>query len=622
MKSMDEYKKVYNMSINDPEKFIKEQAIELLHWDKLFTKVYDKETDSYFKDGMLNACYNVLDRHYKNNPDKTAFICVSNDDEHTFVTYKELMDLVLQKAYFFRSIGLKKGDVVTFYGNNSLDFYSCVLACGRLGLVCHFVFGGYSSHMVGERLIDTNTKLVITLDHSERGEKSTFYFNIVNEAIRNINYENHVLVFNKENILTDNGNIHLWSEVSKLPYDFVPCTSVNANDDFFVIFTSGSSGKSKGIVHSTAGFLFGIKMTIKLNFDYCGQDDQIFFSTADIGWLACFSHSIYGPLLWGGTSVVFVGIPFYPSYMRVFDIISRNKITHFYTAPTVIRMLQKYMQENDLSVEDIKKKYDLSSLRILGSVGELLNEGSLRFLESLTDNGIPIINTYWQTETGTIMISPLPLKDSNIKGVGVPTYLMKPRIAKIDPVTQEVVDCEINEKGILLFSYKWPSLAKTLLNDHQRYKETYLKMFPGYYYTGDEAVCDKDGNYSVLGRVDDVINVCGHRISTLEIENNLSSCKGISELAVVGLFDEITGQKVCLNVVLINGYDVKKVAEDIRKCLTRNFGKILRNYEVKFFDELPKTRTGKFMRRVLRESGCKSSSISFPLIESRNESFN
>lgn len=609
MKNISEYKKMYNRSINDTENFLTEHAYEYLDWDRPFEKAYDEKKDLYFVNGMLNPCYNILDRYVNKHPEKIAFICVSNNDTYTYVTYRELMEKVLQIASFYKRIGLKKGDVVTFYGNNSLDFYSCVIACGRLGLVSHFVFGGFSAHVIGERIKGTNTKLVITLDYAMRGEKFTEYFETVNEALLQIDYQCYTLVFNQEHINVNNSNIFLWSNESKLFYDYVPCTSVDANDDFFIIFTSGSAGRSKGIVHSTAGFLFGTMMTIKLNFGYEGKDRDIFFSTADIGWLACFSHSIYGPLLWGGTSVVFVGVPFYPSYMRIFDIISKNRVTHFYTAPTVIRMIQKFMQENNISIIDIKNKYDVSALRIIGSVGELLNEEPHRFLKEITNNGIPIIDTYWQTETGTIMISPLPIPNCNLKGVGLPAYCVKPKIVKVNPDSFDLYECAPNEKGILLFSYKWPSLAKTLLNDHQRYKGTYLNPFPGYYYTGDEAICDEQGNYYILGRCDDVINVCGHRISTLEIESILSSCRGISELAVVGINDEISGQKVCINIVLINKAQEAKVICDIRELLVKYFGRILRDYDVRFFDELPKTKTGKIIRRFLREERCKSINI-------------
>ncbi|WUR03009.1 acetly-coenzyme A synthetase (ACSA) [Vairimorpha necatrix] len=599
MESIDVYKKMYKKSIDDSDVFLTEQALDLLSWDIPFTKAYDKEKDLFFVDGMLNPCYNVLDRHFNKDPEKNAFICVSNEDEFSYVTYKMLMEKVLQISSFYKKIKLEKGDVVTFYGNNSLDFYACVLACGRLGLVCHFVFGGFNSHTVGERIRDTNTKLIITLDYARRGDKITKYWETVEKAIEEINYENYILIFNNEENIKKNEKIFLFSQL-ELSSDFIPCVSLNANDDFFIIFTSGSSGKSKGIVHSIAGFLFGTMMTIRLNFGYEGKPGEIYFSTADIGWLACFSHSIYGPLLWGGTSVVFVGMPFYPSYLRIFDIISRSKISHFYTAPTVIRMLQKFMQENNIKIKDIKEKYDLSSLKVLGSVGELLNEEPHNFLKELIGNNIPIINTYWQTETGSIMISPLPIKNSNLKGVGVPTPFVIPKIVKVDPETYEIQDCLPNEKGILLFSYKWPSLAKTLLNDHARYKSTYLEVFPGFYFTGDEAIKDEEGNYFILGRCDDVINISGHRISTLEIESVLSNCVGTCELAVVGIPDDLVGQRVRINVVLNKGILEDDVSAHIRDLLSKHFGKILRNYEIKYFKELPKTQTGKLIRRLLR----------------------
>ncbi|MGL5899980.1 MAG: acyl-CoA synthetase, partial [Lactobacillaceae bacterium] len=366
-----------------------------------------------------------------------------------------------------------------------------------------------------------------------------------------------------------------------------------------IIFTSGSSGKSKGIVHSTGGFLFGTMMTIQLNLGFKGETD-IFLSTADIGWLACVSHSIYGPLLCGGTTVVLEGNPFYPNYFRIFEIINKYNVTHLYTAPTVLRMIQQHCQENNLKIEHISKLYNMSSLKIIGCVGEILTERSMNFIKKLTNHKVFIINTYWQTETGTIMLSQIPVKDKNMPGVGLPVYFVIPKIVKINVATKGLVECKPNEKGILLFSSKWPSLAKTLLNEHSRFQEAYFNVFPNFYYTGDEASKDENGNFYILGRVDDVINVSGHRLSTLEIENTLSLCEGISELAVVGIPDEITGQKICIYAVKLSHMTKEEVTSNIKKCLMYHFGRILGKYEIKWMRELPKTKTGKILRRLLR----------------------
>lgn len=599
MLSFEEYKKNYNESINNTNKFVSNMATKLLDWDESFILGYNEDNERFFDGGKINPCYNALDRHVVKTPDKIAFIRLNNENEYKLVSYKNLYDDVLKKSYIFFKLGLKEKDVVTFYGNNSYEFFVSVLSCGRLGLVCHFIFGGFSAEIVAQRVRDTKTKLILTVDQAQRGEKMTYYSEVVFKALNIIDYRNKVLVFNFNDKSEVAKNIFYWSDLKNLSYEYTPCVSIPTDADLFIIFTSGSSGKSKGIVHNTGGFLFGTMMTIQLNFGFNGEKD-IFLSTADIGWLACVSHSLYGPLLCGGTTVVLEGNPFYPHYFRIFEIISRFDITHLYTAPTVLRMIQQYVLENNIEVKNISKLYNTSSLKVIGCVGEILTESSIIFIKKLTRNDMFIINTYWQTETGTIMLSQFPVNNKNMLGVGMPVYFVKPKIVKINVMTKKLVECKPNEKGILLFSSKWPSLAKTLLNEHSRFQEVYFNIFPNFYYTGDEATKDENGNFFILGRVDDVINVSGHRLSTLEIENILSLCKGISELAVVGVPDKITGQRVCIYVVKFSQMTIDEVENNISKHLLHHFGKILGKFEIKWMNELPKTKTGKILRRLLR----------------------
>jgi acetyl-CoA synthetase len=597
------YGKLYRESIKDPGGFFARMAREMLVWDEMFTEAHEEDGDysRWFINGRINACYNAVDVHAARTPEKKAFIYTGNDGSTEEMTYAALLERICCFANLFSRMGLSKGDCVSIYASNSPDVFCIILACSRLGLVANCVFGGFSSLVLASRIKVSDSKLLVTVDFLERGETTQAFYSQALEALRiNADFGTELLVLNDRMAPEQTEFKTHWLSELALDSSFIRAVPVDSNHPIMYIFTSGSSGVAKGIVHCTAGYLLGTALTIRHCFNYTSED--LFFCTADIGWLAAGSHALYGPLLIGGTSVIFAGKPFWPSPLRLFDIISELRCTHFYTAPTVIRMLQKQIEE-DHGLRSIycQKRYDLSSLKAFGSVGEPLGLRSCEFIREFFGKEIPVVNTYWQTETGSIMLAPVVGSgDPSIScSVGVPFFGIRPRVVVGNKEAYRTA--KANEKGALLFEGSWPARALTILKDHTRFISSYFSAFPGFFYTGDEAVVDKDGNHFILGRIDDIVNINGHRLSTAEVENVVSQCEGVSEAAVVPEEDPQTGQSICICVVAVEGACFDRLSSLIMQELRKKIGAVMRTGRIVRVRDLPKTRTGKIMRRLLRD---------------------
>ncbi|ADM11478.1 acetylcoenzyme A synthetase [Encephalitozoon intestinalis ATCC 50506] len=596
-----EYEALYKRSIEDKESFWEEQAKAFLKWDKMFDKVYNNnfESSRWFEGGMLNACYNCVDRHAACNPDKVAIIYDRNDGESICYTFKEVLDEVIRISAVLKAEGLKKGDTVALYMAMSPYAVFSALACARLGLVHNAIFGGFSASSVALRLDDSNAKFLMVQDVVERHSSTINFLGNVREALKGRSIP--VLVFNtlqdEKKILDElngvEGKILIWSKVMKRENEFIPCVPVGAEDSLFYLYTSGSTGIPKGIVHTVGGYLVYAALTSKTCFDLRKED--VFACTADIGWITGHTYVIYGPLLNGVTTVVFGGTPFYPSYFRLFKMVEKHKITQLYTAPTVIRTLRKYFSTNPLD-----HGCDLSSLRILGSVGEPINKNAyLWFKENF--NKCSIVDTYWQTESGGILIAPIPyVVDGKPECACLPFLGQEVVIAGKDSKEDHVIEAKPYELGRVLLRRSWPGIARGILGDLERFKRVYF-FYKGFYFTGDEGYKDADGHVWIRGRADDVINVSGHRISTAEVESAACMDPYIAEAAAVAENDEITGQALCFFVVLKDKETPQdKVKASLKETLRNKVGKFVNPKDVYFCEGIPKTATGKIMRRVLK----------------------
>jgi acetyl-CoA synthetase len=583
-------------------------ARELLSWNKPFTKVLNDSEAPFFKwfeDGTLNASYNCLDRNVERGlGDKTALIFEADGGEVTSVTYAELLAKTCQMANGLRSLGIGKGDRVVIYISMSIDGVAAMQACARIGATHSVVFGGFSAQSLRDRIEDTGAVAVITADHQVRGGKQLPLKAIVDEALTlgGCDTVKNVLVVKRSGaeVAMAAGRDRWMADVlAGQPTQCEP-EWVEAEHPLFLLYTSGSTGKPKGVQHSTGGYLLHAALTTKWTFDLKGDD--VFWCTADIGWVTGHTYITYGPLALGGTEIVFEGVPTYPDAGRFWHMIQKHKVTVFYTAPTAIRSLIKAAETNT-AVHP--KNYDLTSLRILGSVGEPINPAAWEWYHLHVGGGrCPIVDTFWQTETGGHMITPLPGATTLVPGS---CTLPFPGIqaAIVDETGKDVPN---GQGGILVVKKPWPSMIRTIWGDPERFKKSYYPAdFQGkYYLAGDGAIRDaKTGYFTITGRIDDVLNVSGHRMGTMEIESALVSCTElVAEAAVVGRPDDTTGEAICAFVVLKRprptGEEAKAIAKQLRDHVGKEIGPIAKPKDIRFGDNLPKTRSGKIMRRLLR----------------------
>ncbi len=604
---MDAYKKLCAEAEKDYEGFWGRLAKENLHWKQVFTKVLDESKAPFYKwfeDGTTNASYNCLDRNLQNgNANKTAIIFESDDGKVTKVTYQELHDRVCQLANALRKRGIKKGDRVIIYMPMSVEGVIAMQACARIGATHSVVFGGFSAKSLQERIIDAGAVAVITADEQMRGGKALPLKTIVDEALALGGCENikNVIIYQRTggNIPFKAGLDSWMHEVTASEAKTCDPEWVSAEHPLFILYTSGSTGKPKGVQHSTGGYLLWAILTMKWTFDIKPSD--IFWCTADIGWVTGHSYIAYGPLAVGGTQIVFEGVPTFPNAGRFWEMIQKHKATIFYTAPTAIRSLIK-ASNTDPSVHP--KNYDLSSLRLLGSVGEPINpEAWMWYYENIGGSRCPIADTFWQTETGGHMISPLPGATPMVPGSC--TLPLPGIMAAI--VDETGNDMPNGQGGILVVKRPWPSMIRTIWGDPDRFVKAYFPDEFGrkLYLAGDGAIRNKDtGYFTITGRIDDVLNVSGHRMGTMEIESTLVANPLVAEAAVVGRPDDMTGEAICAFVVLKGkrpeGEEAKKIATELRNWVGKEIGPIAKPKDVRFGDNLPKTRSGKIMRRLLR----------------------
>ncbi|GAA0767105.1 acetate--CoA ligase [Ideonella azotifigens] len=593
----------------DHEAFWARQARELLSWKKPFTKVLNEADAPFFKwfeDGLLNASYNCLDRNIERGlGDKTALIFEADGGEVTHTSYAQLLAKTCRMANALKAIGIGKGDRVIIYISMSVEGVAAMQACARIGATHSVVFGGFSAHSLRDRIEDTGAKAVITADCQVRGGKQLPLKAIVDEALTlgGCDSVSKVLVVNRAGAkvsMTEGRDLWLAELMKDQPETCEP-EWVEAEHPLFLLYTSGSTGKPKGVQHSTGGYLLHAALTTKWTFDL--KADDIFWCTADIGWVTGHTYITYGPLALGGTEIVFEGVPTYPDAGRFWKMIQDHKVTIFYTAPTAIRSLIKAAEAKD---EVHPKSYDLSSLRILGSVGEPINPAAWEwYYQHVGGSRCPIVDTFWQTETGGHMITPLPGATPMVPGS---CTLPFPGIAAaiVDETGKDVPN---GQGGILVVKKPWPSMIRTIWGDPERYKKSYYPAdFQGkYYLAGDGAIRDaKTGYFTITGRIDDVLNVSGHRMGTMEIESALVSCTElVAEAAVVGRPDDTTGEAICAFVVLKRprptGEEAKAIAKQLRDHVGKEIGPIAKPKDIRFGDNLPKTRSGKIMRRLLRQ---------------------
>jgi acetyl-CoA synthetase len=605
---MDAYDKLVAEADANYEGYWARLAREMVTWKKPFTKVLDESNAPFFKwfeDGTLNVSYNCLDRNVeKGLGGKTAIIFEADDGKVTKVTYAELLERTCRFANALKNLGVKKGDRVVVYMPMSVEGVVAMQACARIGAIHSVVFGGFSAQSVRDRVQDAGAVMIITADEQARGGKHLPLKAIVDEALGmgGCDTIKNVVVYKRTG-----GNVAWKAGRDVWMHDVLASQSatcepewVGAEHPLFLLYTSGSTGKPKGVQHSTGGYLLHAALTTKWTFDL--KDNDIFWCTADIGWVTGHTYITYGPLALGGTEIVFEGVPTYPDAGRFWKMIQDHKVTIFYTAPTAIRSLIKAAEGNE-AVHP--RKYDLSSLRILGSVGEPINPAAWEWYHLNIGGGrCPIVDTFWQTETGGHMITPLPGATPLVPGS---CTLPFPGImaAVVDETGKEV---PWGQGGILVVKRPWPSMIRTIWGDPERFKKSYYpEDFKGkYYLAGDGAIRDaKTGYFTITGRIDDVLNVSGHRMGTMEIESALVSCTDlVAEAAVVGRPDETTGEAICAFVVLKrprpSGDEAKKIANELRNWVAKEIGPIAKPKDIRFGDNLPKTRSGKIMRRLLR----------------------
>ena len=600
------YHENYKQASNNPKQFWGELAKENFLWKKPWDSVLDFDFSipkiSWFDGAQLNITENCIDRHLKTNANKTAIIFEPNDSNSSseHISYKDLHERVNKFANVLKSRGIKKGDRVCIYLPMIPELAVSVLACARIGAIHSVVFAGFSSIALATRINDCDCSLLITSDGSYRGKKTIDLKGIVDEALESCPSVKNVLVAKRihSDINMKEGRDQ-WLQ-PLLDDASIQCTPVvmDAEDPLFILYTSGSTGQPKGMVHTTAGYMVYTAYTFKNVFQY--KTDDIYWCTADIGWITGHSYIVYGPLLNGATTVMFEGVPSYPDYGRFWEIVEKHKVSQFYTAPTAIRALAK----QDLS---FVTSYDISSLKVLGTVGEPINEEAWQWYHKhIGKNRCPIVDTWWQTETGGILISPIPNCYE-----GKPTYATLPFVG-VQPVLMDENGHEILEskaEGRLCIKYPWPSIARTIWGNHKRYKDTYFSAYKNYYFTGDGALREENGHYRITGRVDDVIIVSGHNLGTAPIEDAINEHDQVAESAIVGFAHPIKGNALYGYITLKNEYSNQaELQSEINQLITTHIGPIAKLDKMQFTNGLPKTRSGKIMRRILRKIANKDSS--------------
>jgi len=595
-KNLQQYEKLYKQSVDHPEVFwtdVAESFIWKNKWSKVVDFDFSKPSFKWFKDAKLNITENCLDRHVEAHPDKTAIIFEPNDPnqpaEH--ISYRELHSRVCRFSNVLKNNNIQKGDRVCIYLPMVPELAIAVLACARVGAIHSVVFAGFSSSALSARINDASCKMVLTSDGSFRGNKTIDLKSIVDEALKHCDCVDSVIVLNRINSgITLNENEKWWQDELDKVDDHFPAEIMDSEDPLFILYTSGSTGKPKGMVHSSGGYMVYTAYSFKNVFDY--DDDDIYWCTADIGWITGHSYIVYGPLLNGATTMMFEGVPSYPDFGRFWEICEKHKVNQFYTAPTAIRALAKHPL-------DFVNKHDLSSLKVLGTVGEPINEEAWNWYnENIGKNKCPIVDTWWQTETGGIMITSL----ANVTD-GKPTFATKPMMG-IQPVLFDENGNEFddnNKNGILGIKYPWPSIARTIYGDHERYKNVYFSAYPGYYFPGDGAFRDEDGNYRITGRVDDVVIVSGHNLGTAPIEDVINMHDNVVESALVGYPHDIKGNALCAFVILKDDSKKDDIEAEINKLISKTIGPIAKPEKIQLVPGLPKTRSGKIMRRILRK---------------------
>ena len=594
--SLTEFKDASALAQKKPEEFWGKIA-QQFQWKKPWTKVLDydflKPEVKWFLEGKLNITENCLDRHLSTQPDKTAILFEPNnpDEPSQHISYKELHQRVCQTANMLIANGAKKGDRICIYMPMVPELAISVLACARIGAIHSVVFAGFSVKALSARMNDASCNMLLTSDGGYRGAKTIALKEIADEALLSCPSVNCCIVFQRTNQNVAWNPIDKWwhEEIEKVGSD-CPATEMDSEDPLFVLYTSGSTGKPKGLVHSCGGYMVYTAYTFKNVFQY--TDNDVYWCTADIGWITGHSYIIYGPLANGATSLMFEGVPSYPDYDRFWEVCAKHKVNQFYTAPTAIRALQKHPTS-------LVEKHDLSSLKVLGSVGEPINDEAWHWYDkNIGKHKCPIVDTWWQTETGGILISSLagvtPQK---------PTYATLP----MPGIQAALLDNEGNElegenEGILAIKQPWPSIARTIYGDHERYRQVYFSAYPGYYYPGDGALRDAEGNYRITGRIDDVVIVSGHNLGTAPIENALNEHPNVVESAVVGFPHDVKGNALQAFVIArTTADDIVILKNELRALVSKTIGPIAKPDRVQVVSGLPKTRSGKIMRRILRK---------------------
>ena len=601
--SPEKYSQLYKESVNEPEVFWSELASNNFLWEAKWSKVLDwdfrKAKVSWFKDAKLNITINCLDRHVKNHPDKTAIIFEPNNpnEEYKSYSYSELLAEVCKMANVLKSMGVKKGDRVCIYLPMIPELAFSVLACARIGAIHSVVFAGFSSNALATRIDDCKSSIIITSDGSFRGEKILNLKKIVDDALEMCKSDQKVLLVKRtnESVNINSKRDFLLDDLIIDVDNYCDAEIMDSEDPLFILYTSGSTGKPKGMVHTCGGYMVYTSFTFKNVFQY--DDGDIYWCTADIGWITGHSYILYGPLSNGATTIMFEGIPSFPNYSRFWQIVEKFGVNQFYTAPTAIRALAK-------QGSSFLKNCDLSSLKVLGTVGEPINEEAWQWYNKYVGrNNCPIVDTWWQTETGGILISSIPkvIPDK-------PTFATKPFIG-IQPILLDEKGDELKEfntVGKLCIQYPWPSIARTIWGDHKRYINTYFSAFENKYFTGDGAFRDEDGNFRITGRVDDVIIVSGHNLGTAPIEDAINEHELVAESEIVGFPHEIKGNALYGFITLKQEHEnLDDIKKEINVLISKKIGPIAKLDKIQMTNGLPKTRSGKIMRRILRKIASK-----------------
>ena len=595
LKDFSEYQSLYNDSVKDPSNFFLKQALKEIDWIKEPTKGSTGSFSSpkWFEDGVLNISYNCIDRHAENHPEKTAIIWQGDDREkNENISYIQLKKQVCKLANGLKSIGVSKGDRVCIYMPMVPQAAYAMFACMRIGAIHSVVFGGFSSEAIKSRILDADCNYVITANEGIRGGKNIPLKDSVDEALKDCpNVKKSIVLKYTDTEISWNDEIDIWyHELVDQQEDFCECEEMAAEDPSFILYTSGSTGKPKGVLHTTAGYLLGATLTFKYIFGY--SDGDKYWCTADVGWITGHTYILYGPLSNGATTLMFEGVPTYPDPSRFWEVCDQHKINIFYTAPTAIRAL---IAKGEEYLENSKR----DSLKVLGTVGEPINPEVWQwYFERVGKSKCEVVDTWWQTETGSVLISPIAgITPKKAGSATLPFFGIEPSIVDVNGTILEG-----EAKGNLCINSSWPSQIRTVYGDHERMLQTYFSQYPEKYFTGDGARRDKDGYYWVTGRVDDVLNVSGHRIGTAEVESAIVNHPQVAESAVVGVEHEIKGQAIYAYVILRKTKeDPNKLEYEIKDEVAKIIGKIAKPDFIHFARDLPKTRSGKIMRRILRK---------------------